>query len=475
MADDGTLFNNPDDVQANQNQQIVTNAQGFGGSAATQMNGANTARAFSNIIPSAQVQKAKALQSATQGALANFQPDDGDDQITTQIKRLKDVYSAVAPIDTNTAMRVANQLVKLQEAQNQQTLLKAQTGASGAQQVESTQKSAIERATAGTFVVGSSDGQKEYGTVSMFDDNGQVRQGWQQDLAKLQAANPNATVMTQQQWGSNKANTASIAANAKMQIAMLKASTQADTGLTDDGLKQLVGESVLDPTALSRQPANVRSGVANMKAQLGVSPVDEAIARVQKKNLESQATAIGRREGNIKILQTSVAGAGDQVLTTLGGVDRGNVMGINSAVAAGKTAFSDPGEARYAAALQSFVNEYSRVISGGGSQTTDAAKQEAHELLNKAQGPDAVRAVVDQLAKKELGVLNSAGATAVEMLSHPEQYSAMLKIQTKLGLKMMEDAPGAGYTPPTASAAPPAAGGSVGGVRVYDIASGTFK
>lgn len=472
MSDDSSLFQNPEDVQAVQNQNIVTNAQNYGGSAATQMNGANTARAFSNMFPSAQVQKSQQLQKAAQGAMAGFQPAEGDDELTTQIKRLKGVYSAVAPIDTNTAMKVAGQLVKLQEAQNQQNLLKAQTSEATTNQAEVVQKSTIERATQGTFVVGSSDGQKEYGSVSMFDDKGQVRPDWQKDLAKLQAANPDATVMTQQQWGTNKANVASISANAKLQIAMLRAQTQADSGLTDGGLTQLVGESVLDSTALSRQPANVRAAVANMKYKMGISPTDEAIARVQKKNLESQATAIGRREGNIKILQTSIGGAGDQVLASLQGVDRVNFMATNKAIAAGKTAFSDPGEARYSAALQSFVNEYARVISGGASQTTDAAKAEAHELLNKAQGPEAVKAVVDQLAKKELGVLQDAGNQAVEMLSHKEQYSAMLKIQDKLGLKMLADTPGSGYTPegstPKASAAPPI-------VRTYNPATGAIQ
>jgi hypothetical protein len=114
---------------------------------------------------------------------------------------------------------------------------------------------------------------------------------------------------------------------------------------------------------------------------------------------------------------------------------------------------SDPGEKAYAGAIQSFINTYARVISGGTGTSTDSAREEAWNLLRKADGPEAVKAAVQQLAVNELGVVRQASSTAVEALAHPDKYGAILKIQQKLGFKALDDNDSR-FTVPNGQAAP---------------------
>jgi hypothetical protein len=124
------------------------------------------------------------------------------------------------------------------------------------------------------------------------------------------------------------------------------------------------------------------------------------------------ASAVGQRAGNVAVLEGSVGGAADQVLDALGGVDRTNITSVNKALAAGKRQFGNAAESRYAAAVQSLVNEYSRVISGGTGASTDSARSEAMGMLNTAQSPDQVRAVVSQM-RREVAIVKSASQRAL--------------------------------------------------------------
>lgn len=378
-------------------------------------------------------QKAQAENTAATAAIQNLGPQqDGETDMDYQIRKMHGIYQAVAPLDANLAMKAADNIVRLNEARQQQSLL--QTREKGEQQEQ-----LIKQQTQGTFVVGSGDGTKEFGTVNRFNDDGTPNPKFSDQLQSLQQQNPGSQVATSEKWFANKAAVAAANDASKLQIAQMRAATIANSGLTDDGLRQLTAESVMSPQALARQPAQVRAAIANLKAASGVTPADELAAQLQIKALQARSTAAGRRDGNILLLKNTISGFGQQVLQTLNGVDRTRVQIINSAISAGKTQFSDPGETRYNDAIQSFINEYARVLSGGGNVTTDNARDEARALLNKIQGPGAVKAAVDQLANKELGILNDAGDQSIEMVANTKQYSAINKIQERLGIKMVAD------------------------------------
>lgn len=383
------------------------------------------------------LQKANAEQGAVAAAQQGMAPQAvGEDDTDYAIRRAHGVLQAVAPLDVNAANKVMDHIVTLQQAKQQQALL-------GAQTQEAEQKSAIERQTQGTFVVSSPDGTKSFGTVNRFNDDGTANPNFTSELQALQQANPGAQVATQQQFFANKGAIEAQRESARLALAQQKADIAKAAGADDpEVVRELAGNWVMDKAALSRQPPEMRDAVMKLMAHSGVFPSDIAGARLQLQFLQSASRAAGARDGNIAILKNSVAGAGQQVLATAQGLDRSRMKLVNQAIIAGKTAFNDPAENRYAAAVQALVTEYARVISGGTGVTSDSARDDAHGILNTAMDMDSTKAVVDQIVNKEMGVVSSASDEAREQLGHPERYSSIIKIQKKLGFQMSDVSPG---------------------------------
>lgn len=405
---------------------------------------------------------------STQQALGNAVSDsdvnapEDEDGLAASLRRLKAAYTAVAPVNPQAALQITNRLAVLQEAQNQQKRLAAQTEQETASAKYRNDQDALDLAQKGTMIVGSADGLKQYGSVRLFDDQGKLRSDWQQEVDRIKADSndPNAVQVQQDRWFANKLAQAQLRGQLALQQAANKQA--AGTQLTEGGLRQLAARSaIFGESVLARQDQNTRNAVMNFKAENGINPDDEVAARAQLKALYANANAQGRREGNVDYLGASVTGLGQQVLQTLNGVTRTNLQPLNALIAAGKQATGDAGEARYSAAIQNFVQEYSRVINGGTGQTTDSARREALEMLNHAQSPEQVKAVMQQLTQKELAVLKNATPTAVEALRNPQLYRAVLKIQKAAGIPLApDDGSEAG---PAAPAAPATAGGPAGG------------
>lgn len=471
MAADFSSFlpPSPEALAAQNVQDVQNNVDQTGGSAATKVANGTIQNAFQSLVGNPQLAKQNQISQSLKAASvdSDSQAVPGESDTDADIRRLRNMYTAVAPLDPQTASRISDKLVTLQQQKLEQARISQQTSSSA-------QDELLKRESVGTFVVGSADGTKEFGTVHRFNDDGTPNPDFGKQVAALQKSNPGSVVANQQQWFSNKAEVASQKAASALQVAQLKAQAQAATGLTDDGVKELSGESVFNPNALNRYGQGARAAVANLKAAVGISPADEQAAQIQKKLLEGEGSTASRRAGNIAILENSISGAGDQVMSALQGVTRKDMMALNSAIAAGKTEFSDPNESRYAVAIQGLVNEYSRVISGGGSQTTVDAAKHANELLNKAQGPAAVAAVVQQL-RTETNIVKSAANTTLEELANPQRYGALLKVQKALGIKNLDDGPGSITAAPSSDASTPATGTGSSKVRTYNPATGKFS
>lgn len=174
----------------------------------------------------------------------------------------------------------------------------------------------------------------------------------------------------------------------------------------------------------------------------------------------------------MQTLENSIKPLGDQVIQALGGVTRFDATFVNKAVRYGRSAFSDPGEAKLAAALQSYVNEYARVINGGTGMTSDNAREDAMLVLNQNMGPAGIKAGINQLSNVETQVITNASDSAVELLSNPNKYRSLMKIQEKAGYSILPtQADTAAVSTPTT---PPAGGGNTPKTLTYDPTTGTF-
>lgn len=421
-----------------------------------------------SLFGNPRLEKAQNVQQAVSNSIqdSDASADPDETGIDAQIRRLKATYAAVADKSPQAALQISNKLSLLQEAKTQQSKLNAQTDAETALAQQRADADKLNLYEKGTRVIGNAETGKQYGTVRVFDENGNMVPGWQQQVAKLKAdsGDPNAQDVQQDQWFNNKFQLAMLQGQIKERLAAQKAA--AGNGLTADGLKYLVAQHALfGDGALSRRNQQERDAVVNTEADAGISAVDMAQARNEMKAAAANAGAQGRREGNVAFLSSSIPGLGQNVVDSLDGVSRSDFTPLNAAVRLGKTKiYSSAGEQVYAAALQSFVSEYARVINGGTGQSTDAARDEAWNVLGRDGSPDAIKAAIKFLSNKELVVMQQAGPLALDALRNPDNYKSTLKIQQKLGIPLLQGGEQVGASlgqdpdqPAPAQATPPAA------------------
>lgn len=424
----------PQTLQALQQQQLMQQVNSQGGTSRERSNDLSAGQAMQSLFPTPEMQKARAVQGALQGV--QVKQGDGENDLDYSLRLAHAQRDAVASIDPSTAAQLNTQVLKLGQMKLEQDKLRAQETRSQAefQEGEPGRQAAANqaKATGNLAYAVTQDDKSEFGFQAKAYDVSNP-----DDVAALQQASKSgAQVMSATQASQLFAKT--DVASMRVQQALIKAQVDSNS-LTPEGINLLAGTYSIDPSAMARQPPSVRAQVLNRLASVGITPTDMASARTQLRFLNADASAVGRRAGNIDILQNELGGMGNQVLQTLGGVTRTSWTGLNAIISGGKTAMSDPGEKAYAGAIQSFVNTYARVISGGTGQSTDSAREDAWALIRKTDGPQAVKAAVQQLAVNELNVVKGASSTAVEALSHPEKYGAILKIQEKLGFKALDD------------------------------------
>lgn len=450
----------PTTMQALQQQQIEQGIGTMGGTAATRANFQNIQQGMSNLFPSPQVQQATQVQTALKGA--QLTQDPGESQLDFNIRQLQSNRDAVAQYSPESAAAMNTQLTKLAQVKFEQSRLTADD--QRADERESDVHAAAQAALPGQQAHGALEAATN-STAWVVTPDKTADLGFTAKAFPVTTADATAALTSYAQKtggaivsGDKYASMMSSGDVAQMRIAAELARAQATSGGTasPDAIKFMAGESVFDAGALSRAPFVVRQQVAQAKVDAGLSPGDEAQAKLEYKAMQSAVTKAGGREGNMTTLEGSMAGLGNQVIQTLGDVTRTDFQPLNALIRSGKTTFSDPSEQRYADALQSFVNEYARVISGGANQSTDSARGEAWDLIAKNGGPAAIRAAVDQLGNKETGIIAQASQSAVELLAKPNQYPTLTKIFGKLGYKGMlpSDADSAATNTPPAIASP---------------------
>ena len=103
-----------------------------------------------------------------------------------------------------------------------------------------------------------------------------------------------------------------------------------------------------------------------------------------------------------KTLEAGADNLAQQAVQTAQSVGRGNVPVFNAWVNAGRRATGDPNVARFDRAINAFVNDYAKVVSGslGSAASSDSARKQAEEQLTAAQSPEQFAASVDQMQKE---------------------------------------------------------------------------
>lgn len=427
----------PMTLQALQEQQLSNQVAAGGGTATWRSNNMAAQQAISSLFPSPAVQQAAKVQQALKQAQVTQQP--GESQLDFNIRQLQAQRDAVAQYSPESAAALNTQLTKLAAMKFEQSQLVAAD--QRANEAETDKHNAAvaelpEQQAAGAFA-------RATGTTGYLvrtDPNGKPQ------FTPFDSTNPDALAAVQkqaQQTGgiilpADKAADIMKSYQTGM-MGVQRAITQANIeyGQFDpDTIRHAAIQAIFDPSSvIYRGPE--KALIQKWYTENDIQPSDIASAKIEYKALQTAAGRAGAREGNMQTLENSISPLGDQVISALGGVTRYDATFVNKAVRYGKSAFSDPGEAKLAAALQSYVNEYARVINGGTGMTSDAAREDAMKVLNQNLGPAGMKAGINQLSKVETQVITNASDSAVEMLSNPNKYRSLVKIQQKAGLNVL--------------------------------------
>lgn len=372
-------------------------------------------------------QKAAAEQTAVKETLSTLAPkSDTESDLDYQIRQSWAIHNTIAPHDPQQAMRIQDHIATLSEARSQQRSLDARTA-------EAEQETAVKSVTQGTLVFADKSGNN-VGEVNRFiPGTSKPNPDFQDQFNKMRAENPDAFPVTAEKFENDRRALEVQKADAAQQLALVKAQAKADAGnVSDDVMKSYIESyAVHGPSAWNRLPPEQRNAMRAYIATSGLHESDLAMANVQLTGLKRAAGAIGAREGNIAILTTSLNGLVDKVNIAAQGVHRGDLRALNSAIIAGKTAFSDPGEQAYAVAVQGLITDYARIMSNGVGQTSDTSRDHAAMLLPLNSSPEAQKAAGEQM-KKEVEVVKGAADEAMEAAAKPGRYTALLRVQKAL-------------------------------------------
>lgn len=454
----------PTTMQALQMQQLSQGIGMQGGSAATKQNEMAFQQGLSNLFPSPAVQQANKVQQALKNAQVT--QGDGESALDFSIRQIQAQRDAVAPYSPESAAALNTKLVQLANMKFEQSHLLAQDQRADQQasdihamrtaQLPTEQAAGEVAAATGHYAyVGTKGADGSYSfqpfDLSKPDDVQAMMQASQKAGSPPLSADRAAALMQ-----------TTDMANLRARMAMTQA--QMNAGIwTPQAIAMQAVNQIWNPNAphyFGQQTGRIESAISQWYVDHNITPTDQASAKVEYHALQTAAAAAGRREGNMQTLENSIAPLGKQVTDTLGGVTRFDFAPLNTAIRVGKASFSDPSEARYAAAIQSFVNEYGRVINGGTGMTSDAARADAWNVLSKAQGPAGMKAAIDQLSNKETQIITGASDSAVEMMANPNKYKALSKIQAAAGFQLApSNADVAAANPQAASSTPPASSG----------------
>ena len=169
-------------------------------------------------------------------------------------------------------------------------------------------------------------------------------------------------------------------------------------------------------TGLARNPGLIQAVEAEVAR--GGEPGD-----VANRILQNQANQVGRAQeqrtlGTASASNTlygnAAASTMDTAIQASRDLPRTTFVPINKLIQMSQDSISDPKLARFRAATQTLVNDYSKATTPVGTPT-DAKMKHAYEMLNLAQSPEAFEAVVDIMRQEVANTHTAIGKTKTDL------------------------------------------------------------
>lgn len=187
-----------------------------------------------------------------------------------------------------------------------------------------------------------------------------------------------------------------------------KAAT-ATTELTDEAIDRAAARYRTDGTLppnlgrgaqSSANTAKILNKAAELAAADGKTAEAERIQQLSNKSDASALTQLSKQEAMTAAFEKNAVSNAKIALDMSAKVGRTGVPVLNRWIVAGmKDVAGDPDVAKFHAANETFVNEYSKIMSGsmGNTAVSDSLRREVHTMLSTANTPEQYKQVVGQM------------------------------------------------------------------------------
>lgn len=232
------------------------------------------------------------------------------------------------------------------------------------------------------------------------------------------------------------------------------------SGMTDAAVENAAArynvDGTLPPMGMGMAAAGLRAKILNRAAERtatsGMSPEEIRIWQTGNAANKSALTKLENQAQMVSSFEKTFSKNADMVDQLSAQVDRTGTPVLNRWIQSGKRSIAgDPALSQFDVAVKSTANEFAKIVSGGmgNSPTAEGEIKKINDLLNTAQTPEQVTAVLNTMRQE----------TQNRLAGFDEQRKSLLD-----RMKMPNKAAGAGTGGAAAAPAPaPQAGAKVGG------------
>lgn len=178
-------------------------------------------------------------------------------------------------------------------------------------------------------------------------------------------------------------------------------------------------DGTLPPLSVGASGAATKRAILNRAADLniGIAPTDQRVNQLDAKSASTALSQLTKARTMSAAFEDTANQNAQLALGLSNKLDRTGVPILNAGLQAWRTGTGSPEATQFAAANETFVNEYAKIMSGGmgNGPVSDAARSKAHDLLATAMTQDQYSGNVKLLQTEMRNRMNGFDNQATEL------------------------------------------------------------
>lgn len=160
--------------------------------------------------------------------------------------------------------------------------------------------------------------------------------------------------------------------------------------------------------------AQLQEKITNVMHEKGYTPEQISTKIAEYQGLVSEERTLGTQTARLQTAGREADNLGDLLVDASKEFPRSKLVPFNDLLLAGEEKTGDPNVVAYGAALNSYVNAYSRAINPNGVGTV-SAQEHARDILKKGYSDGQIDAAVEQLKKETKAAREAPGFVKAQM------------------------------------------------------------